>query len=57
MLYDEYNLDEHLECRYEEGVEDGIEKGERNRDNYVINLINQGLSTEEIKQRLESDKN
>jgi len=60
MLYTEWNWDTALEVRYEEGVEDGIEQGiergveqgiEKNRQ-YVLELLNQGLSVEEIKQRL-----
>jgi len=56
MLYTEWNWDTALEVRYEEGVEDGIERGieqgiEKNRQ-YVLELLKQGLSSEEIKQRL-----
>ena len=64
MLYTEWNWDTALEVRYEEGVEDGIERGvergiergveqgiEKTRQ-YVLELLNQGVSAEEIKQRL-----
>ena len=52
MLYTEWNWDTALEVRYEEGVEDGVERGiEKNRQ-YVLEMLNQGLSVDEIKQRL-----
>ena len=64
ILFQEYSLDDHLDARYQDGVEDGIEKGieigtekgigigEQKNQKYVLELIDQGLSAEEIKQRL-----
>ena len=54
ILFQEYNLDDHLAARYQDGVEDGIELGEQKNQKYVLELIDQGLSAEEIKQRLKS---
>jgi len=48
MLFAEISTEEYGEIRFNEGREEGAEK----RDQYVLELINQGLSTEEIKQRL-----
>jgi ATP/maltotriose-dependent transcriptional regulator MalT len=56
MLYYEYDQDVALEVRYEEGLEKGLEKGREERDEYVLSLIAQGLSAEEIKQRLNEGK-
>ena len=59
MLITEWNWDEALDVRYEEGfeqgIEQGIEQGEKNRDQFILNLINQGLSAEEIKNQLIRD--
>ena len=60
MLFTEISLEELSEIRFnegreigrEEGQEEGREEGAEKRDQYVLELINQGLSTEEIKQRL-----
>jgi len=52
MLYTEWNWDTALEVRYEEGVEDGIEQGSEKTRQYVLELLTQGLSIDEIKQRL-----
>ncbi|MCL2007342.1 MAG: hypothetical protein FWG77_04580 [Treponema sp.] len=58
MLMVEWNMDDALAVRYEEGVEDGVEKGvkkgKQELQKYVLELIDQGLSPEEIKKRLES---
>ena len=51
MLITEWNWDEALDVRYEEG----FEQGEKNRDQYILSLLDQGLSIEELKQRLVSD--
>ena len=48
MLFAEITTEEYGEIRFNEGREEGEEK----RNQYVLELINQGLSTEEIKQRL-----
>ena len=37
---------------HKEGHKEGQQKGAKNRDQYVLNLIDQGLTAEEIKQRL-----
>jgi hypothetical protein len=50
MLFGEYNFDRALEVRYEEGVEDGIEKEQE----YVLGLIAQGLTVDEIQRALEA---
>jgi len=49
FLFYEYDFDTHLEVRFEEG----LEKGKLEKQNYVLELIDQGLSSEEIKQKLE----
>jgi len=48
MLFTEISIEELSEIRFNEGREEGAEK----HNQYVLELINQGLSTEEIKQRL-----
>ena len=65
MLTGEFNLEEYKEVLLwegkEEGVKEGIEQGEKRGlaegkekvQNYVLELIEQGLSAEEIKKRLE----
>ena len=64
MLTAEFNLDEYKKVMrnealkegraegFEEGMEQGIKQGEK-RVNYVLELMAQGLSYEEIKKRLE----
>ncbi|MCL2069446.1 MAG: Rpn family recombination-promoting nuclease/putative transposase [Treponema sp.] len=64
MLMTEWNMDDALAVRYEEGLEDGEQKGiqigekkgELKNKKYVLDLIDQGLSIEELKQRLENSK-
>jgi len=56
MLFDDITIEEIGEIRYEEGFEEGRERGrvetrEKERS-FVMNLLDQGLSVEEIKQRL-----
>jgi len=57
MLTAEFNLEEYKKVKYLEGVEDGIEKGiekgEKKGQDYVLELMEQGLSYEEIKKQLE----
>ena len=53
MLTAEFNLEEYKKVHYLEGVEDGIEEGEKKGQNYVLELMEQGLSYEEIKKKLE----
>jgi len=56
MLITEWNTEDCITDRCEEAREDalkdGIGLGIEKRDQYVLELIDQGLSTEEIKQRL-----
>jgi flagellar biosynthesis/type III secretory pathway protein FliH len=66
MIFSEWNWDEALEVAHEEGWEDGLEEGlEKGREEgreegmeksrqRLLEMINQGLSIEEIKQRLNS---
>ena len=44
MLMTEWNLDDAKQVWYEEGIEEGIEKGEQN----IIDLLKSGKSPEEI---------
>jgi len=46
------DVDEAKEAWQEEAREEGFEMGDRERRQYVLQLIDQGLSSEEIKQRL-----
>ena len=48
MLMTEWNWDDALDVRYEEGIEQGIEQGRKD----VLKLLDQGLSVDEIKQHL-----
>ena len=56
MLMTEFNLEDALAVRYAESIEEGIEKGreEGREEGYgvVFELLDQGLSIDEIKQRL-----
>ena len=57
LLFYEYDFDTHMKVIREEGIEEGIEIGEhrggQKKQEYVLGLIAQGLTAEEIKQRLE----
>lgn len=57
MILEDLTADEWLEVRYEEGVEQGLEQGveigQNKEREYVLELINQGLTNEEIRQHLE----
>ena len=53
MLTGEFNLEEYEEVLYSEGLEEGIEKGKKEGQDYVLELMAQGLSYEEIKNKLE----
>ena len=59
MLTAEFNMDDALEVARWEGLEDGreegIEKGKKEVQNYILDLINQGLTGEEIKKKIEED--
>jgi hypothetical protein len=52
MLLTEWNQDEAIEVAREEAYEDGREEERRESRQYFLELINQGLTLEEIKQRL-----
>jgi len=52
MLFDDITIEEIGEIRYEEGREEGFEEGREKERSFVMNLLDQGLSVEEIKQRL-----
>jgi len=59
MIFTEWNWDDALEVAREEGREDGLEEGlekglEKGRQ-YFLEMIDQGLSIEEIKQRLNQE--
>ena len=49
MLITEYNIDDAIEVAREEGMEKGIKKVQ----SYVLELIDRGLSGEEIKKKIE----
>jgi hypothetical protein len=53
MLTAEFNLEEYKQVKYLEGREEGIEEGEKRGQNYVLELMEQGLSYDEIKKKLE----
>jgi len=56
MMITEWNLEEAKEVwrdeAREEGIERGIEKGRAEDQKYILSLIDQGLSAEEIKDRI-----
>ena len=56
MLTGEFNLEEYKEVLLwegkEEGLKEGLEEGEK-RINYVLKLVEQGFSHDEIKKKLE----
>jgi len=60
MLLKEYNLKDHIEVIREEnlekGREEGLKKGREKGQNYVLKLMAQGLSYEEIKKKIEKNK-
>ena len=49
MLMTEHNVKDAIEVTREEGIEKGMEKTR----NYVLDLMAQGLSYEEIKKKIE----
>jgi hypothetical protein len=62
MLFVEFNLDDALKIRYEEGIETGEERGEERGiqigeergQNQVLDLLRQGYTTKEIEQMLKN---
>jgi len=55
MIFTEWNWDDALEVAREEGHGDGLEEGFEKSRQYFLEMINQGLSIEEIKQRLNQE--
>ena len=51
MITLEYSLKDAIEVAREEGIEKGVEKGQ----DYVLKLMKQGLSYEEIKKKVEKE--
>jgi hypothetical protein len=56
MLTAEFNMDKALEVARWEGKEEGIEEGIEKFQSYVLALMAQGLSYEEIKMKIEEAK-
>lgn len=60
MLLEEWNQEDAIAYARKEGREDGIEfgmeKGREERDTYFLELLDQGLSRDEIKQRIYSER-
>jgi len=56
MLLGEWNQEEAIEVAREEGREDGLEEGREEERHYVLELLNQGLTIEEIKERLQREE-
>ena len=56
MLTAEWNLDDAKQVWFEDGMEEGHKEGHKEgrkeERQYILDLMNQGLSLEEIKQRL-----
>jgi hypothetical protein len=56
MLLGEWDQDEALEVAREEGIEEGMEKAHEEDRQYFLDLLNQGLTIEEIKERLQQEE-
>ena len=56
MIFTEWNWDDALEVAREEGREDGLEEGMEKSRQHFLEMISQGLSIEEIKQRLKKEE-
>ena len=54
LMVHEYTTEDFMEAIREEAWEDGREEGEKKSQKYVLELIEQGLTAEEIKQQLEN---
>ena len=56
MLFTEWNWDDALAVRYEEGTEDGIDIGvgigREERDNEILDLIKKGYTVADIEKHL-----
>jgi len=57
MLYAEWNLEDALAVTARENREKGRKEGQKERDKYFLDLLDQGLTPEEIKQRLSQTPN
>ncbi|MCL2804441.1 MAG: hypothetical protein FWD26_00690, partial [Treponema sp.] len=57
MLLTEWNTEDAIAYAREEGIDIGIEKGIEKRNQYFLELLDQGLSIGEIKQRLTQKTN
>ena len=53
MLTAEFNLEEYKKVKYLEGKVEGREEGKKEGQDYVLELMAQGLSYDEIKKKLE----
>lgn len=56
MLLTEWNWDDALQVRWQEGIEKGREKGREEERNWIMSLLAQGKSADELKQIIESGK-
>ena len=56
MLFAEWNMEDALAVRFEEGREEGREEGSEEERKYFLGLLDQGLPIEEIRKRLEQKK-
>ncbi len=56
MLLEEWNMEDAIVYAREEGRENGHKEGFNEGRSLFLELLDQGLSSEEIKQRLCSDK-
>jgi hypothetical protein len=54
MLAAEWKLEDALQIRWEEGLEEGIEKGIEKERKWIISLLAQGKSADELKHIIES---
>jgi len=52
MLFTEWNTEDAIAYAREESREEGHKKGRNEERQYVLELLDQGLTAEEIKQRL-----
>jgi predicted transposase YdaD len=50
LLWEQETRDE----AWQQGIQEGRQKGREERDKYFLSLLKQGLSTEEIQKRLHS---
>ena len=56
MLATEFDMDIALKVAREDALEEGFEKGIEQLQNYVLDLMEQGLSQEEIKNKIKEAK-